>query len=108
VGINASLSYLRSRKREIKKSVPMSEVEGKLAEATYDADMSHIRKPLDEAINALSDRLKSVFVLHDVQGFKHEEIAGILGCKIGTSKSHLFKARVRIRAYLKAKSIEAS
>ena len=108
VGVNASLSYLRSRKREIKKSVPMSDIEGKMAEASYDADTSHLRKPLDEAIDSLSDRLKSVFVLHDVQGFKHEEIAGILGCTVGTSKSHLFKARMKIRAHLKTKSIEAS
>jgi RNA polymerase sigma-70 factor (ECF subfamily) len=108
VAINASLTHLRSRKREIKKSVPMSAVEGRMAEATYDADTSHLRKPLDEAIDALSDRLKAVFVLHDVQGFKHEEIAGILGCTVGTSKSHLFKARMRIRIYLKTKSIEAS
>jgi len=108
VGVNASLSYLRSRKREIKKSVPMSDIEGRMAEASFDPDTSHLRKPLDEAIDALSDRLKSVFVLHDVQGFKHEEIAGILGCTVGTSKSHLFKARMRIRVYLKTKSIEAS
>jgi RNA polymerase sigma-70 factor (ECF subfamily) len=108
VGVNASLSYLRSRKREIKKLVPMSDIEGRMAEATYDADTSHLRKPLDEAIDALSERLKTVFVLHDVQGFKHQEIAGILGCTVGTSKSHLFKARMRIRAHLKKKSIEAS
>jgi len=108
VGVNASLSYLRSRKREIKKLVPMSDIEGRMAEATNDADTSHLRKPLDEAIDALSERLKTVFVLHDVQGFKHQEIAGILGCTVGTSKSHLFKARMRIRAHLKKKSIEAS
>jgi len=108
VGVNASLTYLRGRKRERQKSVPMSEVEGKMAEASFDADTSHLRQPLDEAIDSLSDKLKSVFLLHDVQGFKHEEIAGILGCAAGTSKSQLFKARMKVRAYLKTKSIEAS
>jgi RNA polymerase sigma-70 factor (ECF subfamily) len=108
VGVNASLTFLRSRRRELRKSVPLSEIEGGMAEASYDRDTSHLRQPLDEAIDSLSERLKSVFVLHDVQGFKHEEIAGILGCSVGTSKSHLFKARKKIRRHLKAKSIEGS
>jgi RNA polymerase sigma-70 factor (ECF subfamily) len=59
--------------------------------------------PLDEAVRALAPRLRSVFLLHDVQGFKHEEIARTLGCAVGTSKSQLFKARVRIREFLRAK-----
>jgi RNA polymerase sigma-70 factor (ECF subfamily) len=106
VGVNASLTYLRSRKRELKKSVPLADIEGRMEEASYDTDMSHLRQPLEEAIQTLSDKLKSVFILHDVQGFKHGEIARTLGCSVGTSKSYLFKARIRIRRYLKTKSIE--
>jgi len=48
----------------------------------------------------LPERLRRVFVLHDVEGFKHGEIARILGCTVGTSKSQLFKARMRIRKTL--------
>ncbi|MGZ5454442.1 MAG: RNA polymerase sigma factor [Candidatus Aminicenantales bacterium] len=47
--------------------------------------------------------MRSVFVLHDVQGYKHEEIALRLGCAVGTSKSQLFKARIKIREHLRAK-----
>jgi RNA polymerase sigma-70 factor (ECF subfamily) len=41
-----------------------------------------------------------VFVLHDVQGFEHNEIAGIMGCSVGNSKSQLHKARTRLRELL--------
>ena len=59
----------------------------------------------EEAIQKLPTKLKSVFLLHDVQGFKHKEIAQILGCTIGTSKSQLFKARMKIRQKLEKKRI---
>jgi RNA polymerase sigma-70 factor (ECF subfamily) len=62
-----------------------------------------MRKTLEEAIQKLPHKLKSIFLLHDVQGFKHEEIAQTLGCSVGTSKSQLFKARMKIREYLKNK-----
>jgi RNA polymerase sigma-70 factor (ECF subfamily) len=42
-----------------------------------------------------------VFVLHDVEGYEHHEIAELLGCSIGNTKSQLHKARVKIRQYLK-------
>ncbi len=106
VGLNASLSYLRSRKRELKKSVPLAEIEGRMEEASFDPDMSHLRQPIEEAIQSLTEKLRSVFILHDVQGFKHEEIARVLGYSVGTSKSQLFKARRKIRQFLKTKSIE--
>jgi len=106
VAINASLSHLRVRNRH--RIVPLAAIEGRLEEASYDADTSHLRKPIEDAVETLSERLKSVFLLHDVQGFKHEEIAGILGCSTGTSKSYLFKARMRIRKRLKIKAIEDS
>jgi RNA polymerase sigma-70 factor (ECF subfamily) len=60
-----------------------------------------VRKPLDDAIAGLPRRLKEIFLLHDVQGFKHGEIARMLGLSVGTSKSQLFKARLRIREFLK-------
>ena len=97
ITVNASLSYLRSRKVERRSSVPLSDVEGVLAASSKEETGSRLRKPLEEAIQTLPQRLKSVFLMHDVQGFKHEEIAGILGCTVGTSKSHLFKARMRLR-----------
>jgi RNA polymerase sigma-70 factor (ECF subfamily) len=44
-------------------------------------------------------------MLHDIQGFKHGEIAQIMDCSVGTSKSQLFKARMKIRKLLEKKQM---
>lgn len=100
VAVNTCLSYVRSMGRPSKKTVPLSEVEGFLSENGKNVTDNVMKKPLEEAIKRLSDKLRSVFLLHDVQGFKHWEISTILGCSVGTSKSQLFKARLKIREYL--------
>jgi RNA polymerase sigma-70 factor (ECF subfamily) len=56
---------------------------------------------LQRAIEQLPPGFKAIFILHDVQGYKHNEIGGILGCSTGNSKSQLHKARMRLRALLK-------
>src|SRR5258706_124219 len=59
------------------------------------------RLALDEAIVQLPHGYRLVFVLHDVEGLEHSEIASLLGCSIGTSKSQLHRARMRMRLLLK-------
>ena len=56
---------------------------------------------LNKAIEQLPDGYREMFILHDVEGYEHNEIAGILGCSVGNSKSQLFKARLRLRALLR-------
>jgi len=58
------------------------------------------RMNLQRAIEQLPAGYKSVFVLHDMQGYEHNEIAVIMGCSIGNSKSQLHKARMRLRELL--------
>lgn len=58
------------------------------------------RVVLEEAIRQLPPGYKEVFLLHDVEGYEHNEIAGLLGCSIGNSKSQLHKARLRLRELL--------
>lgn len=58
------------------------------------------RVNLQRAIEQLPPGYKQVFVLHDIQGFEHNEIAGIMNCSIGNSKSQLHKARMRLRELL--------
>lgn len=58
------------------------------------------RVNLQRAIDQLPAGYKAVFVLHDVQGYEHNEIARIMGCSIGNSKSQLHKARMRLRDLL--------
>jgi RNA polymerase sigma-70 factor, ECF subfamily len=62
------------------------------------------RLALDEAILQLPRGYRIVFVLHDLEGLEHREIASLLGCSIGTSKSQLHKARMRMRLLLKQRN----
>jgi RNA polymerase sigma-70 factor (ECF subfamily) len=55
---------------------------------------------LQAAINELAPGYRAIFILHDVQGFKHSEIAEIFGCSMGNSKSQLHKARTLLRQLL--------
>ena len=58
------------------------------------------RVDLERGIAALPQGCREVLVLHDVEGFTHEEIARLLRIEVGTSKSQLFHARRRLRGYL--------
>jgi len=58
------------------------------------------RVNLQRAVDHLPPGYKAVFVLHDVQGYEHNEIAEIMDCSIGNSKSQLHKARMRLRELL--------
>lgn len=58
------------------------------------------RISLREAIRQLPNGYRAVFILHDVEGYEHEQIGQMLGCAVGTSKSQLHKARMRLRTLL--------
>lgn len=58
------------------------------------------RVNLERAVGHLPPGYRAVFLLHDVEGYEHNEIADMLGCSIGNSKSQLHKARTRLRELL--------
>lgn len=58
------------------------------------------RISLEEAVRELPLGYRTVFILHDVEGYEHEQIGQMLGCAIGTSKSQLHKARMKLRSLL--------
>ena len=58
------------------------------------------RMDLERAIGLLPPGSKAAFLLHDVEGFEHREIADMLGISEGTSKSQLHKARMKLRMLL--------
>ena len=58
------------------------------------------RVVLERAIENLPPGYRIVFVLHDVEGYEHNEIAELLGCSVGNSKSQLHKARIKLRQRL--------
>lgn len=59
---------------------------------------------LDVAVNRLPPGARTVFVLHDVEGYRHEEIGNLLGVSVGTSKSQLHRARMALRGHLTAEA----
>ena len=59
------------------------------------------RMQIQRAVDALPPGYRTIFVLHDVEGYEHNEIADIVGCSIGNSKSQLHKARMKLRDLLK-------
>jgi RNA polymerase sigma-70 factor, ECF subfamily len=65
------------------------------AARSWDAGMD-----LESAVDRLPPGARSVFVLHDVEGYKHEEIGTLLGVSVGTSKSQLHRARMTLRHHL--------
>jgi RNA polymerase sigma-70 factor (ECF subfamily) len=100
IGLNTCYSHLRSRRTEMEKGIPLENIEGTVQGSVVENPAEDARKPLDDGIAVLPNKLREIFLLHDVQGFKHEEIARMLGLSVGTSKSQLFKARLRMRAFL--------
>jgi RNA polymerase sigma-70 factor (ECF subfamily) len=66
------------------------------------------RLVLERAIEHLPPGYRIVFVLHDVEGYEHGEIAEMLGCSIGNCKSQLHKARIKLRGTLKVTQAENS
>jgi len=63
-------------------------------------ETSVTRVALARAISELPEGYRSIFLLHEVEGYQHREIAKLLGCSVGTSKSQLHKAKLRIRDLL--------
>ena len=64
------------------------------------------RLRLQRAVEALPPGYRRIFVLHDVEGYEHNEIATMVGCSIGNSKSQLHKARMKLRELLKTSRAE--
>ena len=64
------------------------------------------RLQLQRAVEDLPPGYRTIFVLHDVEGYEHNEIAGLVGCSIGNSKSQLHKARMKLREFLKTSRAE--
>ncbi len=64
------------------------------------------RVNLERAIESLPPGYRIIFVLHDIEGYEHNEIAEMMGCSIGNSKSQLHKARMKLRDLLKITRVE--
>jgi RNA polymerase sigma-70 factor (ECF subfamily) len=99
IATSVSLNGMRSVTRMRTRSAPVEELSGLPARGAAPAP-HHQRERLHAAIDALSVKLRPVFVMHDVEGYTHEEIGTALGIPVGTSKARLFDARAKLRAAL--------
>lgn len=99
IAISVSLSGLRKVKRHDTREAPLLDHHPAAVERRADPDLA---TRLREAIADLAEHYRMVFLLHDVEGYTHEEIAGLLGVETGTSKARLSRARARLREALAA------
>lgn len=104
--VNQVLMHFRKRNVKFEKVTEEGETPDQIVPGTANPGKMPIvdKIALENAIDQLPDGYKNVFVLHDVEGFEHEEVARILGCSVGTSKSQLHKARLKLRKLLKKKA----
>jgi RNA polymerase sigma-70 factor (ECF subfamily) len=66
------------------------------------------RMDLDAAMKRLPAGARTVFVLHDIEGYRHEEIGQMLGVSVGTSKSQLHRARMTLRGHLRERKVSSA
>ena len=97
IAVNRTLNALRKTRRLANIE---SDIQEDSASIEMDTDRSFLAASIEEATTKLSPGARAVFVLHDVEGFTHEEIARELGITAGGSKSQLFKARAKLRKLL--------
>jgi RNA polymerase sigma-70 factor (ECF subfamily) len=98
IGVSIALNGLRKVKTARNREAPF--------EAAYSIGTTHreaepdLKTRLKAAIDGLSEKYRTVFLMHDVEGFTHEEIASALGIPVGTSKTRLFQGRAKLREAL--------
>jgi len=98
---NTCLDYLRSRGARFGQLTDTLEDDVNVPGTNAGAVLGVVdRMDLERALATLPGGCRAVFVLHDVEGFEHREIGGLLGISDGTSKSQLHKARMRLRRVL--------
>ena len=96
IAVNAALQALRKAETRRKHEGPAP---ADVPIAPVHAD-SILQKRLERALDELPEGMRQVIILHDVEGYTHEEIGDVLGVTSGTSKSQLSKARAKMRAML--------
>jgi RNA polymerase sigma-70 factor (ECF subfamily) len=99
VAINVVLGDRRSQGRRAERERPVADPDGLPSPGSPVSDGSGL--DLEKAIGALPARAREVFVLHDVEGYRHQEIARWLGITVGTTKAQLHRARRKLRERLR-------
>lgn len=100
--VNQVLMHFRKRSVKSEKTSEDGEMPDQIVSGTENPEKMPIvdRIALNNAIAELPNGYRSVFVLHDIEGYEHEEVARIMGISVGTSKSQLHKARLKLRGLI--------
>jgi RNA polymerase sigma-70 factor (ECF subfamily) len=99
---NAVLMHFRKVAARPEQTTEDAETLNSFVDRTPNQNSSLVdRIALDEAIRQLSPGYRAVFILHDMEGYEHHQISKMLGCAVGTSKSQLHKARMKLRRLLR-------
>jgi RNA polymerase sigma-70 factor, ECF subfamily len=98
IAISITLNGLRKVRRLSEREVPLDDVVHP-SRGSREAEPD-LKTRMTKAIDELPEGYRAVFVMHDVEGYTHEEIASSLGVHPGTSKAQLFRARARLREAL--------
>ena len=98
IAISVTLTGLKQRKRRWDREQDLALAEPVAGESSkIEPDL---RRKLFEAIDALPDGYRAVLILHELEGYTHEEVGALLGIDAGTSKAQLFRARAKLRTQL--------
>jgi RNA polymerase sigma-70 factor (ECF subfamily) len=98
IGVSVALNGLRKVKRLHTREASLEEAE-MVGTVAREADPD-LKERLNRAIDGLNEKFRTVFLMHDVEGFTHEEIGEFLNIPAGTSKTRLFQARGKLREEL--------
>lgn len=98
IAVSVTLNELRARKRAHARTAPLEEALV-IAKPVSRSDPL-MRDKVMAAVNALPEGCRTVFMMHDAEGFTHQEIAAALGVTEGTSKAQLNRARGKLREAL--------
>lgn len=100
--VNQVLMHFRKRSVKNEKTTEDGEMPERLVpQPKLKANLPILNRiDINKAIGELPPGYRSVFILHDIEGFEHSEVARILGISVGTSKSQLHKARLKLRGML--------
>jgi RNA polymerase sigma-70 factor, ECF subfamily len=99
LAMNQCLDFVRSRQNRARSVTTALEDEGQ-NEPAAPAETPVTRIDLERAVQQLPDGYRAAFVLHDVEGLDHRQIGEMLGISEGTSRSQVFKARMKLRTLL--------
>ena len=100
LALNHCLDYVRSRQAKMSKVTETLDAEASF-QPTARRETPIARMDLERAVARLPEGCREAFVLHDVEGFDHKEVGRLLGIAEGTSKSQVFKARMKLRSMLR-------